>query len=341
MMRSFVLVAVVFTLLYCQPAFAQGSPATTPASCIEQAGRVLDEAFSLMKKFYYKKDSVQWEALVTAARTRLSNSTDCQGAQDALQWCFNEMQEKHSFILPAAKAAVYNGNVNSSTESPPLSKLIGPLRHELAEKDIAYIDVPWISTADKKLCVAFADSLQQVIASYDQQGITKWIIDLRNNTGGNCWPMLAGLGPLLGNGVYGYFISDSEKIPFSYENGAMMQGRHARCAATMPYSLVNERNTIVVLTGPNTASAGEIVALAFKGMNDVFIYGEPTAGLTTANATYNLSDGSVLVLTVCKEADRNGRIQEGKIQPDKLIVPAINRGKDAAKSAALMFLQMQ
>ena len=339
-MRSFVLVVVVSILFYGQSAYAQGANAS-PAPCIEQAGRVLDEAFSLMKKFYYKKDSVQWEDLFTAARTRLSNSTDCQGAQDALQWCFNEMKEKHSFILPAAKAAVYNGNVNSSTESTPVSKLIGPLRHELAEKDIAYIDVPWISTADKKLCVAFADSLQQLIAGYDQQGITKWIIDLRNNTGGNCWPMLAGLGPLLGNGVYGYFISDMEKIPFSYQDGTMMQGRHARCAATVPYTLVNARNTIVVLTGPNTASAGEIVALAFKGMNDVFIYGEPTAGLTTANATYNLSDGSVLVLTVCKEADRNGTIQEGKIQPDKLIIPAINRGKDAAKSAALMFLQMQ
>ena len=121
----------------------------------------------------------------------------------------------------------------------------------------------------------------------------------------------------------------------------MMQGRHVRCAASTAYSLVNQRNTIVVLTGPNTASAGEIVVLAFKGMSDVFIYGEPTAGLTTANATYNLSDGSVLVLTVCKEADRSGTIQEGKIQPDKLIIPAINRGKDAAKSAALMFLQMQ
>jgi carboxyl-terminal processing protease len=339
-MRPFVLVAVVSLLFYGQSLHAQGV-SSQPPICIEQAGRVLDEAFTLMKKFYYKKDSVQWEDLFTAARTRLSNSADCEAAQETLQWCFKEMKEKHSFVLPRSKAAVYNGNVNSSAEPTPLHKLIGPLRHELAEKGIAYIDIPWISTADKKLCIAFADSLQHLIASYDQQGVTKWIIDLRNNTGGNCWPMLAGLGPLLGNGVYGYFVSANEKIPFSYRNGAMMQGAYARCTATAPYSLTHETNSIVVLTGPNTASAGEIVALAFRGMNDVFLYGEPTAGLTTANATYNLSDGSVLVLTVCKEADRTGKIQEGKIQPDKLIVPAMNRGKDEAKSAALMFLQMQ
>jgi carboxyl-terminal processing protease len=337
-MRQLVFALLVSILFYGQSAQAQGA-SSQPAVCIEQASKVLNEAFSLMKKFYYKKDSVQWEDLFAAARTRLSNSVDCESAQEALQWCFKEMKEKHSFVLPKAKAAVYNGNVNSSAEPTPLHKLIGPLRHELAEKDIAYIDVPWISTADKKLCVAFADSLQKLIAEYDQQGITKWIIDLRNNTGGNCWPMLAGLGPLLGNGVYGYFVSANEKIPFSYKNGTVMQGAYARCATSTPYSLAHERNAIVVLTGPNTASAGEIVALAFKGMNDVFLYGEPTAGLTTANATYNLSDGSVLVLTVCKEADRTGRIQEGKIQPDRLIAPAANRGKDEAKSAALMFLQ--
>ena len=31
------------------------------------------------------------------------------------------------------------------------------------------------------------------------------MIDLRPNTGDNCWPMLAGIGPLLGEGVCGYF----------------------------------------------------------------------------------------------------------------------------------------
>jgi carboxyl-terminal processing protease len=336
-MRSLVLILIVSILFFGQSAHAQGNNSVV---CIEQAGRVLDEAFTLMKKFYYKKDSVQWEDLFTAARARVSHSANCEAAEEALQWCFKEMKEKHSFVLPREKATLYNGNVNSSAPAP-LSKLIGPLRHELAEKDIAYIDIPWISTADKKLCAAFADSLQQLIASYDKQGITKWIIDLRNNTGGNCWPMLAGLGPLLGNGVHGYFISTNEKIPFSYQDGTVMQANHIRCATTTPYTMMHERNTVIVLTGPNTSSAGEIVALAFKGLNDVFLYGEPTAGLTTANATYHLSDGSVLVLTVCKEADRTGRIQEGKIQPDKFISPATNRGKDEVKSSALMFLQLQ
>jgi C-terminal processing protease CtpA/Prc len=72
----------------------------------------------------------------------------------------------------------------------------------------------------------------------------------------------------------------------------------------------------------------------------VYLYGEPTAGLTTANATYSLSDGSLLVLTVCKEADRNGKICEGRIQPDKFVSSSISNGTDNVKSSAIMFLQL-
>lgn len=331
---------LLIILFSCPPLLAQNQPDTSQPYCIRQANRLLDEAFGLMRQHYYRKDSVQWDELISAARKRVSNSPSCAAAEEALQWCFKEMKERHSFVMAAPKAAVYNGNINSNTNPASLSSLAGPINHEILEEGIAYLSVPWVTTADKNICAAFADSLQQVIAQYDQQGISKWIIDLRYNTGGNCWPMLAGLGPLLGNGVHGYFVSANEKIPFSYQDGAVLQGKHTRCTVNDPYVLSTPVRSIVVLTGPNTASAGEIVALAFKGRDKVYLYGQPTAGLTTANATYKLSDGSMLVLTVCKEADRNGKIYEGKIQPDQLVNPAINTGKDAVKTSALMFLQM-
>jgi carboxyl-terminal processing protease len=308
-------------------------------SCILHANRLLDESLLLMRQHYYKKDSIQWDVLATASRSKLSKSDNCNDAFEILKWCFREINERHSFVMTPSKAAVYNGNINSG--GTMTEKVYGPIGHELIETDIAYIDVPWISTADPNICTAFADSLQNIIGRFDRQGIRKWIIDLRKNTGGNCWPMLAGLGPLLGNGVYGYFVSSSEKIPFSYKDGKMMQGRQERCVVSFPYQASAREKTIVVLTGNNTSSAGEIVALAFKGMQNVYLYGEPTAGLTTANASYPLSDGSLLVLTVCQEADRTGRICEGKIIPDQRIIANTNSGKDVIKSSAIMFLQIE
>jgi C-terminal processing protease CtpA/Prc len=155
--------------------------------------------------------------------------------------------------------------------------------------------------------------------------------------------MIAGIGPLLGEGIYGYFLAADEKVPFSYKNGASLQGRYVRCRVrNNGYKTKKDRKWIIVLTGPKTSSSGEIVTLAFKGRDQVFQYGEPTAGFTTANATYTLSDKSMLVLTVSTEADHTGKVYEGKIHPDELIPSSTdNKLDDAAKAAAIMWLHIQ
>ena len=43
------------------------------------------------------------------------------------------------------------------------------------------------------------DSLQLAIAALQDKGACAWLVDLRLNGGGNVWPMLAGIGPLLGD----------------------------------------------------------------------------------------------------------------------------------------------
>lgn len=320
---------------------AQNNPADTGlTTCVQKAEVLLDEAFSLMQKHYYKRDSVQWGSLMQSAKISLNQSADCESAYKIVQWCFDQIKEEHSFIMAPLKAAMYSGNINSLQVAPHIKPLSGTIGHEWIEGGIAYIDIPWIATTDKIICTQYADSVQSIIRAFDQKGIDKWIIDLRKNTGGNCWPMLAGLGPLLGDGIYGYFVSPKETIPISYKNGMVMQGKQARGSVSNPHTLESAKKRIVVLTGEKTSSAGEIVALSFKGLKDVYLYGQPTAGLTTANASYPLSDGSMLVLTVCKEADRTGKIVEGKIQPDELIPTSASGKQDAVKSAAIMFLQL-
>ena len=219
---------------------------------------------------------------------------------------------------------------------------MGEIKGEWLSDSIAYLTIPWVSTTDSLICEAIADSLQALIARLDTRKISRWIIDLRKNSGGNCWPMLAGIGPLLGEGVCGYFVASEQKIPIAYRNGAALQGRHVLCRVSKEgYRTQCPRNSVIVLTGRKTVSAGEIVALAFKGKEQAWLFGEPTAGLTTANATYSLSDHSMLVLTVCQEADHTGRICQGSILPDKLISlhPGDPAGDDIVRSEAVSWLQ--
>ena len=335
------LLSVVVTNL---PALAYESPPsdTSRTSCFEKASRQLEEALSIMKKHYYKKHLVNWDSIILAAKTRLNNSSDCDDAFQTVNWCFRHLNETHSYIMAPNSAAIYNYDTIQLRQKPQLSQLVGDLKTELfADKGIAYINIPWIGTTDPSTCTKIADSIQSLIAELDQDGISKWIIDLRKNKGGNCWPMLAGLGPLLGDGVCGYFVTQTEKVAISYRNGAAMHGRYIRCQVSKPYKTRQEKKWVVLLTGPGTSSSGEIVALAFKGKDQSYLFGEPTAGFTTANATYKLADNSMLVLTVCLEADRTGKIYDGKIIPDEMIPSTASGLDDPAKSAAVMFLHIQ
>ena len=316
---------------------------TSTLTCRQIASRQLDEALSLMQKHYYRKNDINWDSLVTAAKARLSAAENCEDAFAIVNWCFHQLSESHSYIMPTARAALYNNDTVQLKRTPRLAQLVGEIKSELyPDRGIAYISVPWVSTTDSAIGTRIADSIQQLIASLDQSGISKWIIDLRKNIGGNCWPMLAGIGPLLGDGVCGFFVNSNERVPIIYRNGAAMQGSHVRCRISgNAYKTKYEKKNIIVLTGSKTSSSGEIVALAFKGKEGALQYGEPTAGFTTANSSYILSDKSMLVLTVSMEADRTGKVYEGALFPDEtIVVDPENDSEDKVKWAAIMWLHI-
>jgi len=336
-------------LLSLAPAFSQ-SPSIrsmTDLPCRQKAGQLLDETLGFMEKNYYRHNEVSWPVLAAEARARLREAASCEDAYATIGWCFHQLNEPHSFIMPPDKASRYTGESDGSGLSMAgLSELVGEIRGEWLQDSIAYLTIPWVSTTDSLVCLRIADSLQTMIARLDSRNISRWIIDLRKNSGGNCWPMLAGIGPLLGDGVYGYFVSGDQRIPISYREGSAFQGRHVLCrVSNRGYRTRSDRKSIVVLTSRRTVSAGEIVALAFKGRAQTCLIGEPTAGFTTANATYELSDKSLLVLTVCREADHKGNICTGSIQPDRLVTTAPaganDQDSDPARNAALAWLQGQ
>lgn len=343
MPKSFLLLSFLISMV--SPATAapifSARPDTLALPCRQKAEQLLDEALRFMEKDYYHRNLVNWNDLAAQAHRQLLNADNCDDAYSTITWCFKELGERHSFVMPPEAAARYTGD--DPTSGPvALSDLVGEIRGEWLQDSIGYLTIPGVHSTDSLVCEHIADSIQTIIARLDARHISHWIIDLRNNTGGNCWPMLAGIGPLLGDGICGYFVASDERIPISYSDGSACQGRHVICRVSEDhgYHTHAAHKSIVVLTGRRTVSAGEIVALAFKGRQQTCLIGQPTAGFTTANATRQLSDHSMLVLTVCQEADFAGHICDGRIQPDE-IVPAADpeTANDPARSAALVWLE--
>ena len=167
---------------------------------------------------------------------------------------------------------------------------------------------------------AYARQIQDSIASRDRDDLIGWIVDLRSNGGGNMWPMIAGLGPIIGAGPLGYFLgpTGSETV-WDYRNGSSYSGSIAVTTVSPPYTLRRAAPRVAVLSDNRIASSGEATLIAFLRRPNTRSFGQPTCGLSTANATYPLSDGAMLTLTTSLMADRAKTPFGDSIPPDEVI----------------------
>jgi carboxyl-terminal processing protease len=159
-----------------------------------------------------------------------------------------------------------------------------------------YIDVPGVVGGGG----SFDRDAVAAIRQIDAEPICGWVVDLRRNLGGNMWPMLHAVRPILGEGN-----------PFTYRFG---KGPWSQEAA---YRLKQPSPAIAVLTSRLTVSSGELLTVAFRGPSATRTFGEATSGLSSGNMNYPLVDGAMLMVTTRRASDRTGRVYDGPIPPDQ------------------------
>ena len=212
-------------------------------------------------------------------------------------------------------------------ESAPKTYSVTPAEHfairapsgRIVDGKFAYLDVPAFAGPEKAQ-LDYAQRLQDLIHEFEQKDIRGWIIDLRLNDGGNMWPMLAGLGPLFPDGDLGAFVDAAgNRNIWRYSDGKSSEDSTVAATTPHPYRLSRKDLPIAVLTDELTASSGEAVAIAFRGLPNAISIGQPTFGVPTGNALHALSDGAMINLCGVIDADRTGRTYDSKIPPDKLV----------------------
>jgi carboxyl-terminal processing protease len=188
--------------------------------------------------------------------------------------------------------------------------------YKLLEGNIGYLNIPDFLSVDKTVINDFANQIHNAIRELDtQQTIAGWIVDLRHNTGGNMWPMVLGLNPLIGNETAGYFKYTNKKGLEKWTTTSSTAG----ITIKDPYKLKTPENKIAVLYSNKTASSGEATAICFIGKSNTRSFGTPTAGFTTGNHIFYLSDDNIFVLAVSYDLDRNKKEYKGALIPDVLM----------------------
>jgi carboxyl-terminal processing protease len=290
----------------------RSAPPTQPTGGIsEQARQYLDRVLQVMETNSVKRLTIDWIAFRAAVLVEAAGAQNPVDTYPAIGAAIRLLGDGHSSFLNPAGAVV----VRASQSCPSSSAGIPTV-----PATIGYVRVPAFSgTGDA--ATAFADSIQRDIMSADRDDLIGWIVDLRGNGGGNMWPMVAGVGPVLGDGLAGFFISSSGlATAWEYRSGTSRLDGAVLQQVTAPYQLKRARPRVAVLTDGGVASSGEATVIAFRGRAEARSFGTPTCGLSTANQGFPMSDGATLFLTVAVMADRTRAAYGSQVAPDEIVM---------------------
>lgn len=291
----------------------------TPAEPVEEsdyptlAEVYLTAALDIMQANSVNRYVVDWATLRTGAQSRIVGATTTAGTYSAIEWALDELGDNHSFFRrPGSLSAAPPLLAISAASNPePSTSYLGD--------GIAFVKVPWFSGGGSE-SVDMAALYHTRIEAVDTLGVCGWVVDIRGNTGGNMWPMIAGVGPILGEGTAGYFIDpDTVTDEWGYREGASYLRGTDLVTVPSPYHLLQANPPVAVLTDGQTASSGEATTIAFRERPDTRSFGSGTRGVSTANRAYVLSDGATIYLTVSTMADRTKRLYGGVVEPDQTV----------------------
>ena len=144
------------------------------------------------------------------------------------------------------------------------------------------------------------------VSSYSkllEKGMKRLIIDLRNNPGGLVDEAAA---------IANMFIEDGNVIVYTMDK----KGKRVDYPATGEAADI----PIVILANGGSASASEILTGALKDYGVGYLIGEKTYGKGIVQSVYDLSDDSILSVTVARYYTPNGVCIHGEgIEPDETI----------------------
>ena len=250
-----------------------------------------------MKEHVVTRYEVDWGNLESEVNALSINANSIKNTYPAILKALELIETNHSFLnSPSGETVAYFSNINCT-------QLLN--NEEPQFENVGYIRVDSFSSTIATSSEDFANKIQQRIAQQDSESLIGWIIDLQDNSGGNMWPMIAGLGPFFSDDTLGYFINADEQVSYwGYRNGSSLLEGSKMVSVEQPYTLINQLPKIAVLSSRRVASSGEATLIAFKKQFNVRIFGTDSCGLSTANRMFELSDGSELFLTTAIVADR-------------------------------------
>lgn len=314
--------------------------AQSPGPASPEATQYVNAALDLMQKHSINTHKIDWASLRSETLLRAAGAESSYDTYDAIRFALNSLNDRHSFLQLSDELAKQDKDSHTrrkvapmrppGSEKWPPSPFIDRRAPEgqlvpIGAVRVAYIVVPLLESGPDAAMEAYANALQGKVETLAKQKPKGWIIDLRGNLGGNMWPMLDGIGPLIDVSNVGGFVDAERKKThwFIHTSGVGLKkpdgSEQLICQVPERKVGLSKPPVIAVLIDRGTASSGEAVAVALQGQARVRFFGRATHGQTTANEGFPLSDGANLVITTGIEFDRTGKEYLSGITPDVVL----------------------
>ena len=310
-----------------------------------------DVVYDFIKSNSIHRNKVDWGEIDNQFFRSLSAARTLKDTMNSFTGVLKALDDVHSQIYFNNQYYGY-WHTNDGPDANRLSKLVdlarentGKVECAVLEDQFAYLRVPAMNAYGPDEIRHYATILHDTIEHMGQLKVKGFIIDLRLNTGGNMYPMLSGLGSLIGDGDIAYEVEMDYYVARAWkiENGNFVindfpvtnfEGTAMKGLDEIPVAL---------LIGPVTASSGSNVAIAFKGRPHTIFIGEPTAdGYTTSNGYFQFAPNLFMNFAVAYVADRNLNLYPSLVEPDVVVKEGDDFEKlleDQKIKRALLWLQ--
>ena len=213
---------------------------------------------------------------------------------------------------------------------------------QMLDADLGYIYLPSFNR------VEIGERFHSLLADLQEQGMSKLILDLRGNPGGR----IGELGLTLGAFVEGSWARATSRGEIVWEghyevqdevgsawledgNGRVLLRRFVRQPARF-------RGPLVVIVDRSNSSAGELAALVLQEQGVAQVVGEQTGGNVEAVQSFDLPDGSVVMVAVANLEGASGLDFSRGVTPDVNAqgdLRDLARGYDAPLAQAIRLLR--
>ncbi|MBK8623132.1 MAG: S41 family peptidase [Saprospiraceae bacterium] len=268
----------------------------------------IEIAFDSIEFYSIHKNTYNFDSLKSNILMQINDSTKREVVIELLNSAIDEV-DIHSYILTKDQyKRLETGKAQPNTFA---------FQGEMIDGKYALLTLDGFKGVDSTSSDNYADSLQRLLLHLHNKKPIGWIVDLRNNTGGWEYPMISGLGPLLGEGILAYEVNRDGKIKIEYsyakpnENGILTK----QIELIDSVVILNEKPTIVVLIGNDTGSAGELLTLCFLDNPNTILLGTPTYGVPTGITGFFMPDSTMICVTSSVFKNRNMKGNGKPVQP--------------------------